>query len=230
MRKYIFYIIGILLIGACSKDEIEVFNTTKQYLFFEKSYADSITYSFFYYPDSTSLTVPIGIKLIGNTANYDREFKLSVDTKNSTVESRHYTFPEKFLFRANRVVDTVYVKINNAADLREKSVRLVLKIEENALFLPGQYEYTRNVIRFSDIIAPPEWWNQTIIDSYLGPYTEKKFREFMKVTGVGDLSDKSPDDIWYLSRSFKYYLQEQEKAGTPVIDEDGNIMSVPVIG
>lgn len=36
MRKYIFYIIGILLIGACSKDEIEAFNTTRQYLFFEK--------------------------------------------------------------------------------------------------------------------------------------------------------------------------------------------------
>lgn len=176
------------------------------------------------------MTVPVGIKLIGNTTNYDREFKLSVDTKNSTVETKHYSFPEKFLLRANRVVDTVYFKINNAPDLREKSVRLVLRIEKNALFSPGQYEYTQNIIRFSDIIAPPEWWSQEIVDSYLGVYTEKKFRLFMKVTGVGDLSDLSSDDIWYLSRSFKYYLLEMEEAGTPVVDEDGNNMSVPVIG
>ena len=96
--------------------------------------------------------------------------------------------------------------------------------------MPGQYEYTQNIIRFSDIIAPPEWWSQEIVDSYLGVYTEKKFRLFMKVTGVGDLSDLSSDDIWYLSRSFKYYLLEMEEAGTPVVDEDGNNMSVPVIG
>ena len=230
MRNYVYYIIGILLICACSKDEIDTFETEQQYLFFGRSYADSLTYSFFYYPDSTSLTIPVEVKLVGNTSDKDREFKLAVDTKESTVSDNHYTFPEKFIFRANHVADTVYIKINNAADLREKMVRLVLKVESTALFLPGQSEYTRNILRFSDIIAQPEWWDQDIIDHYLGEYTETKFREFMKVTGQGDLSDTSPDELWYLARSFKYYLQEMEKAGTPVIDEGGGYMSVPVIG
>lgn len=230
MRKYIYYIVGILFIYACSKDEIETFETAQQYLFFGKSYADSSTYSFFYYPDSASLTIPVEVKLIGSTSDKDREFKLAIDKEESTVSDNHYTFPDKFIFRANCVTDTVYIKINNAADLRENMVRLVLKIEPTSVFLPGQSEYIRNVFRFSDIIEQPKWWNQKIIDSYLGEYTETKFREFMKVTGVGDLSDASPDELWYLARTFKYYLQEMEKAGTPVIDEGGGYMNVPVIG
>lgn len=230
MKKQIYYLIGTLLLTACSKDKIDTFDSTQEYLHFQNSYMDSLSYSFFYYPDSTSLIIPLEVRLIGNKTDFDREFSLDIFQEESTVSPEHYDFPGTFIFHANHVLDTIYIQINNRADLKDKEVKLSIQIKPSANFLPGQREYTYNIIRFSDIITQPSWWNEKITDNYLGKYSEKKFREFIKVTGTGDLTDLQPDEIWYLARTFKYYLASQEKAGTPVIDEDGNNMTVTVIG
>lgn len=230
MKKQIYYFIIILLYSACATEEIETFYSQQEYLFFKNSYKDSLVYTFFYYPDSSSLTIPIEVKLVGRKTTADREFLIEVDSTTSSVLSKHYDFPEKFVFHANHVTDTIHIKINNTPDLNLQTVRLVLCIKPSSHFLPGQIDHTRQIIRFGNRATQPEWWDKKITDTYLGAYSEKKFKEFIKVTGVGDLSNHKPDEIWYLARTFKYYLQSQDQAGSPVIDEDGNKMTVTVIG
>ncbi len=80
------------------------------------------------------------------------------------------------------------------------------------------------------MIAQPEWWDATIIKSFLGAYSDLKYIEFIKVSGTGDLTDKTPGEIRSLCLKFKYYLQQREDAGDPVKEADGANMTVPVLG
>lgn len=78
---------------------------------------------------------------------------------------------------------------------------------------PGQNIYTRKVVRFSSLISQPLWWDDVVTESLLGKYTETKFRLFMEVTGVGDLTELSESERWSLARQFKYYLIKKKMRG-----------------
>lgn len=96
--------------------------------------------------------------------------------------------------------------LKKTALLDTKEVRLVIDIVENDVLKPGQNIYTRKVVRFSSLISQPLWWDDVVTESLLGKYTETKFRLFMEVTGVGDLTELSESERWSLARQFKYYL------------------------
>lgn len=102
----------------------------------------------------------------------------------------------------------IFVEENGIVGYKE--VRLVIDIVENDVLKPGQNIYTRKVVRFSSLISPPLWWDDVVVESLLGKYTETKFRLFMEVTGVGDLTDLSESERWSLARQFKYYLIEKK--------------------
>ena len=53
-------------------------------------------------------------------------------------------------------------------------------------FLPGPTTNCLRIIRVSNIISQPDWWNQDSADAFLGTYSNKKYEEFIKATGVSD--------------------------------------------
>ena len=98
------------------------------------------------------------------------------------------------VFRKDVLEETGYFLLKKTALLDTKEVRLVIDIVENDVLKPGQNIYTRKVVRFSSLISPPLWWDDVVVESLLGKYTETKFRLFMEVTGVGDLTDLSESE------------------------------------
>lgn len=113
-----------------------------------------------------------------------------------------------------------------------KSFLLVLNIVEGGDIFPGQISNIRKVISMNDMVSKPSWWDAVMERSYLGVYTELKYRKFMEVTGVGNLGlyDKNHQRVYMLQ--FKYYLMDQKAAGTPVLEADGTDMlsTIPLIG
>jgi len=74
------------------------------------------------------------------------------------------------------------------------------------------------------MISQPEWWDETVINSYLGPYSDKKFRLFLSEIYSGDYGALSADEKRAYALQFKEYVEQND------IREDNNEpMVVPVV-
>lgn len=170
------------------------------------------------------------MRLIGLPLASDGIVNLSINPELTTAKADSYDLESKVTFRKDVLEDETFLILKKTALLDTREVRLVIDIIGNEELQPGQSIYTRKVIRFSSLISKPLWWNDVVEESLLGKYTEKKFRLFMQVTGVGELKDLSESERWSLARKFKNYLIEKADEGNPVKDEDGSDMTVPVVG
>lgn len=231
MEKLIYIFLFTLFFTGCKKEEIK-FYSDKNYVQFVKSYADSTVLSFFYYAGENEIIIPIVLKLIGKPLQESGQFKISVVDEETTALPDYYKMPEKTFFKPGQYMDTVYLTLKNAPELRNREVRLVIELQEGEILYPGQFYYSRLIYRFSDLILKPEWWDELVEKSYLGKYSEKKFRYFMLATGVGIIRDEERDKLWALSLKFKYYLRKLKDEGRPVIEDNGMDMldGIPVLG
>lgn len=230
MRKiYLLLVASIFILASCEKDEIQLWDSG-HYVQFTEAYADSLTYSFFFYGTQEEIRVPLKMRLLGLPLVNDARVKLTVNQELTTAKSDSYQLETETVFPKDVLEQTVDLVLKKTSLLDTKEVRLVIDIVGNDLLKPGQSIYVRKVVRFSSLVSKPLWWNDVVEKSLLGEYTETKFRLFMKVTGVGDLTNHSESERWSLARKFKYYLIEKKDEGNPVQDEDGSYMTVPVIG
>ena len=230
MKKYIIYILGLLFFVSCQEEKLDTFSG-ERYISFSKSVeTDSVSLSFFFYPGKDRVIVPLEICLAGLPLEKDMDYKIEVNDKFTTAESKCFNLPENLVFEKGKIKDTVYVELINSPELKEKEVKLLLNIVENENFIPGAIPYRFAKIVFSDIISQPEWWDDDVTDYYLGDYSEKKFKLFMQVTGIGDLQGLHASEIRSYAIQFKYYLIKEKEAGRTVYEDNGAEMEVSVIG
>ena len=149
-----------------------------------------------------------------------------VDSLSNASESS-YSLPENPVLHVGKVADTVQIMLHRIPELENERYRLVLALEETADYRLGPKEFRNNKIIFTAQPSRPEWWDAAMTSVYLGEYSQTKFEKFMEVTGVGDLTGLSSSEIRALALKFKRYLKAQDP---PIKDEDGNDMSVTVIG
>ena len=93
----------------------------------------------------------------------------------------------------------------------------------------GVTPFRTAVISISDIASRPEWWNEDewVIWANLGEFTIKKFELLIEANGgIPEITLDDSDVIRRCALTLKRYL---EKYG-PFIDENGDEVTVPVIG
>jgi hypothetical protein len=67
--------------------------------------------------------------------------------------------------------------------------------------------------------------------SFLGRYSDKKYRLFMTVTGIGDMTGMEYYDKRYYTLLFKNWLRDEKAAGHTVYEDDNMTeMVVALIG
>lgn len=231
MKTYILYLITILALFqfSCTEKEIEVYNSI-DYIYFTNNNQDSTIYSFSFHPGKTEDLVPVEVAIIGNLTDKDREFTMSVVDEETTASVNNYEFPEKFIFRANKAVDTAYIKVINSEELKTKASRIVFEITENNIFLTGPQTNIKAKIVICDMLSRPTWWDSSIEENFLGSYSTTKYRLFIIVAGVSDLTEMDESLVKAYSLKLKYYLMQEKEKGNIIIDEDGSPMEVTVIG
>lgn len=224
-------ILGLALMAgiftACSEDKLD-FYSGDNCLQFENPMVDSINVSFLLYPGETSHKIGLPLYLIGRPSDVDREFTCKVYASGvDDAPKDAYTLPEKFVFRANATTDTLWITCNLTEEMSSKSFRLVLMLEESENFKLGSNGYNGAIIRISNIIAKPEWWNDNPVTKYfLGNYSDAKYRKFIEVTGVADFDSSDVGLVREYTNTFKRYLQKMKSEGTPVLEDDGSEMTV----
>lgn len=230
MKQVILFLVTCL-VCACTKDKLNTYQADR-YIYFNSSWIeDSTIVSFFYYPEKDIIRVPLYLSFAGNEITEDISYRLVVDETLTTAQPGNYDMEENFLWKAGLFQDTAYVTLLKSDVLDDKEVRLVLRLEENENFQLGPKDRLEYRIIFSSIVSQPEWWNTNVVNHYLGSYSKAKFQEFIKATGVGDLTGVTDDTtLRYYALKFKYYLQRvKDETGEPIMD--GNVeMTVPIIG
>ena len=131
--------------------------------------------------------------------------------------------------KAGCVVDTCWIKFKRTEEISQVAKRLVLQLVETSDFKLGQVDCRINIVYVSNVIAKPDWWTSTVTDSYLGDYSDKKYRLFIEQTGKVDLDPNDANELRYYSLIFKNYLLQEKDAGRMVMEEDGTEMTVELI-
>lgn len=266
--KKIFIFVTIAVIGmfcSCNEDHIMTFEDDVQGIYFQTGvqkyfyrnydgYWDSTYYSFSTADDDViEHKDSCRLRTLGKVRDYDRKVRVVVDQENTTaVEGTHYRVDfSNIVIPAGKSEVYVPVTLLRAADLKEQSVRLMLKVEANDDFIvPFATQKNTNVYYdsgdtimadrylfvFDEFYAEPWLWQQFGND-YLGAWSVAKQK---LASTLFDLSayDWSIDG-WrngdgkvqysrfiYFAIKMRIYLQEQADNGTPVKDDDGSYMQL----
>ena len=188
--------------------------------------------SFVNYPTASSFEVKLPVEIAGSVLASALDYEVVVDKDMSTgIEGTHFSL-ERVTFGAGVFSDTLRLKLNRTADMKKDEFRIVLRLKDNGNFtvIPSDNDYA--IVRVSDKISQPDWWDRGIINDYLGTYSDDKYTLFIIVTNQTDLSETSPAEKRAYALQFKYWLEDQEKAG--VTEYNGiklaDITEVPVRG
>ena len=191
-------------ITSCKRNEILPYHGDR-YLQFVNKYTDTIPVSFFLYPDKDEFQVKLPVKMIGFKTTEDLSFLINVDDKATTAFPSLFKVDHEGTFKKGQAQDTIIVNVFRKDELKGKETLLVLDLVANNNFNLGELISRRQVLRITDKISKPAWWDATMTSTYLGIYSDKKFRTFIEVTGVGDLGIFTTEQRRDLMLEFKYY-------------------------
>lgn len=249
--KYIYNLLVTALLGtmlACQEQEIPIFEGNNA-IYFEKYYtdaiypgtesADSTVVSFFFYPDDTKdVKIPLLVNLLGDPLKQDMKFRLKVVDEATTAKEDEYTLDEYYVFKAQPdsvyttlIQEYIHIQMHKSARMESKeveSVRLVVELVPEGNVELGQLERRKAKIILTTKTIVPDWWDETVEETLLGKYTDKKYKTFLNaIPGAADIDgtmiQEHPDKVIQLVLRFKNWL-----AKNPTMDENGERMEVVI--
>lgn len=192
----------------------------------------------------------------GRLKDYDREYKVQVSDTSTMVLGKDFEFlNERFFIPANKVTDTIYLKINRSPKLSKKILSVGIELIANSNFtteLNRQILGTgdnKKIISFTgynfsadDMAGAPWFWNlqsnpqrarATI--NYLGDYSAKKLQlilarfelDVQPMLEIGYFPSGAMFNTW--GNGMKSYFTEMANKGTPVLEEDGTPMKMGIL-
>lgn len=257
MKKIL--ILSIILLSflgftSCNEEEIETYNGTDNIYFSPSVFpiaiagarvlTDSVGLSFgLENPSIIEKTYKIPIRVQGKLSDTDRKVKITVDPSSTAIAGTHFKLPDNIVMHAGQEVDTIEVKLFRTPDMKDKTMLLVLNLEQNEAFTTNMKDKVLNVLTqkmmsfisfklsFDDkLTVPPGWFS-----GFLGDFTAKKFFlmcELMHLepsmfnNKLGS-SGLSISDIQYYQNFMKRYLNDQKEQGNIIYEEDGTEMFFP---
>lgn len=220
--------IALVTIG-CNKSEI-LSPTDLRHIYMSYPEKDNPVF-YFSFISTTKETVKIAvpIKFAGHKLTENLAFALKVYPGEDEVTLRkgeEYELPE-LTFHKEDFLDTIFVTIHKTERMKTGIYNLKFSLESNANFLATQTGALEAELRVTAQIAQPSWWNQDVVDFYLGKYSDKKFELFSQNIFTGDYGELDDSEKRYYATLFKYWLEEQNPK---VSEEDGTLMTVAIQG
>lgn len=207
---------------------------------------DSTSFAFFakQVPDGGEFLQYIDVRTVGFPADVERPFRVvqtNAGDPDAAVAGVHYVpFDDPRMeallkIPANATKYLFPVICINRPELKEKSVRLVLELDNNQYFDINMNKMARFVINFSDKIEQPTSWGNNDganWHDYFGKWSEVKMLFIMENLGFYDFDeeDKAPQmPREYYARKMYRLLREYNAAhpGDPMRDENEDLIEFP---
>ena len=231
MKKILLFILAACLFAGCKTDEIDLFGEERYICFETIDNEYSISYTLGGMDEGY---VDIPVTYCGRFYEDDREYALEVIKKEGTEEKPvinaeegiEFELPEKMVFRAseNKYHDVLRLKIKSSPRMDEEVLNICLRLVSNDNFLAQLRNSLEMNVLVTNIITKPSWWNEEVVDAYLGEYSDVKYKLFMENIYDGDYGKLTAGEKHQYAVLFKNYLQEN-----PHYD-NGKLITVPVIG
>lgn len=242
--KKIFYLVSLVaavMFSSCEKD-LPLYSDPQARLNFyykENRTSDSlVSYSFAYHGDVREDTVWLEVLTMGFPADYDRSFELMQESGDAVAGTHYLSFDdaaykEKYLWiKANAVSAKVPIILLRDASLKDRQVRLAVKIKTNENFTGGYTETDHKIIRITDKLSKPDAWDGRM-DYYFDPYGPVKHQFMINVTGEmwdDDYINGFIDDfgyVTYLKSKLRVALEEENARRAaqglePLAEADGS--------
>ena len=264
LRIILFALISFPFLWSCDKKEIPVFASDDAGIYFQRLtnavygstteyYGDSTDFSFagtnaIY----TSHVLYAPVLTMGKVVDYDRPFKVVVDMEETTaVEGKDFEIElDSLVIKAGTSKAEVPVRIIRTETLLEKTLKIVLRLQENEHFKcyletykntnlytakGEQISGVRYVFTFNEMYTQPNFWKNYAEKDYFGEWTAKKYQVVNQVCGLTPIDWQYANYYGYkmqsarlpfFARTVRIYLQEQADAGNPVTDSDGKYMQL----
>lgn len=222
----------MIALSAVSCEKESPLYSGMDYIYFTNEVKDSIYYNFGYHRSPQEDRIGIEVKITGMLSELDREYTVEVAENTQLTEGVDFEIEKSSLkIRANQNFDTLWVKVKNNQSLLTDTKLICLNLVDNENFNLIFENKTNTKIYVSDELKRPIWWDEWQDNEGLGRFSEIKYREFIKITGVYDLSEEkvSFENKRNYVLQFKYYLNDMRDAGKPVMDGDEE-MRVEIYG
>lgn len=234
-----------LCASSCTEDRMEGFQTEGSVYFQTSkdnwlSVSKGTNYSF----AGKSIerdTIWMQVNLLGEPADYDRKFTISVNDDNKAVAGKHYeAFQSEYIMKKGEMVTMVPVVLFNSEDLKTSAVRLSFSLGATSDLSLGLKDRTSYYLDLSNFLMKPAYWDEPydqyigteyegkylikVSDFWGGKYSRTKHEIMMKVLGQPLPEDQYTmlmDSYWQAARAYvsHYFLENY-----PVYDEDGEII------
>lgn len=238
--KYIHILLLVLVslaVVSCAKEEIESWQD-EDYARIEGPSVwtlgtDSMEYSFASSPSSVqTFDIEAQIVLQGNRSDKDRTVYLKVDDASTTADASLYTMPESVIIPAGEGVGHFIVTLKREARLANKKYTLQISIDDDRSELKtGVKAYSKLTVKFSDILARPQNWND--LNEFFGAsYSDVKYRFIIDTLGFGEFTYLQPGGMSW-GEMWNYHLilidalnqYAANHHGSPLVDESGRNVS-----
>ncbi|WP_164111884.1 MULTISPECIES: DUF4843 domain-containing protein [Sphingobacterium] len=172
MKKILLYTLTLFLLASCAK-EAGLNYSDKDRVYFAYNYKflnqirefDKTIFSFgMAEEDVKEDTVSIAVKLLGQPADHDRFYKISVLADSTTaIEGVHYkSISSTQKFKANLFVDTLKIVVlrealSSSHITQEKKI-ISLYIEESEDLGIGVNKGARTKVEINNYLSEPKWW------------------------------------------------------------------------
>lgn len=224
MKKILYVLLAAVLgAGACSEEKLSVYGDGR-YVYFTQKSDEIVRFSFKTTPGKEERTVALDVEIVGRLPTEMLGYRLEIDPERTTAPAGAYELDPSPVIAAGEFTGRTYVKIRRVAAMDERELDIAVRIVDGGAYRPGPAANCLRILRVSNIISRPAWWDDDFAAAFLGDYSNKKYEEFIKATGVSDLSDMENSEIAALCRQFVYYLRELRDRGSEVFDEDGSPM------
>lgn len=210
MKKYIVLALISLALFSCTEKGLGTYETDDRYVYFTplEDNSDSVSISFYNYPLNETIDMKIGVGLVGNLLAEDTPFHIEVIDTLTTAPKANYRLEQNPKFKQNAVKDTIVVTLVRTDDLKE-NVQITLQIVPNENFVGSVLTNRRMRIVFNNVASKPLWWDKTIDNLFLGPYSPEKLTEFIIATGVNDMTGMDFTTKRYYALIFKKAIEDK---------------------
>lgn len=177
--KYILIITSITCVAACSKEKLEVWNTSNKLWF---ANLDTLVFASFKKlpPEVNELNVDVSVQMAGQASDHDRKFTVEVlkDKRNSETS---YTINDAIV-PADSVRGVFRVKIMKTPNLAVEPDTITFILRSAGEFETGLSSNLKCTFIISNKYIKPAWW----YDYTCGAYSDAKHEVLFEVFGNDD--------------------------------------------
>lgn len=237
MKRYILFVLFICCVGSMCMQSCDTEGTDsygqERFLYFERlvkrptetSYewvrVDTAVISVAHYPNMEQIEHPFRICLVGDMLTADAEYKVTVVDTLTNMGEGMITFPEKLIFKKGVTADSLWLTIHSDKVPEGGEFYVTVRVVENENFGVGYKGYTDVKLWFNNKNSKPDWWDDRVVEVYLGEWSPEKFETLVIATnGITSFEGLFAGEMRRYSLMLKDYIEENgitEKNGDPMI-------------